>query len=425
MHDALEIEQYLQSLSGQEFEKVCGQLFSAMGFTIEYTKASGDGGIDIIAKNSTPLLKGKYIIQCKRYSGSVGQPIIRDLYGVVTSEHAAKGILITTGSFTVPAKEFAANLPIELIDGSILIQLLLNCNIETSTNELASNTDYIANILEKFFCEEEYIQHKKKCNQENYSISSVGALANFLYGKALEADYGYGLTPGIPDRIILLEEIRRILTPFRSYIPVKEKNKNNSVKLCVCMLILAQTNFLLGNYQSSKELYSHILGWKDLTDSLKSCNGLVDLLWDVLFDMCSFYSSIGEKSQASQWLEHPTVNQLRSMKRSILTANHKEQSNINLFRSEGSFNKYYQEELDDIDNIIEDPCFHPVECASDFFISELLYDPILECYSVPSSVIRTHFFNGNYKVKNTGEARPSVWFIYTDNDGKNAAELLI
>ena len=36
----------------------------------------------MIAYNHEPVLSGKYIIQCKRYSGSVGEPIIRDLYGV-------------------------------------------------------------------------------------------------------------------------------------------------------------------------------------------------------------------------------------------------------------------------------------------------------------------------------------------------------
>lgn len=88
-----------------------------MGFETETTKASGDGGIDLIAYNRQPLLSGKYIIQCKRYTGSVGEPIIRDLYGVVMSEWANKGILMTTGTFTKSAKNFADGKPIELIDG--------------------------------------------------------------------------------------------------------------------------------------------------------------------------------------------------------------------------------------------------------------------------------------------------------------------
>lgn len=89
----------INNLSGVEFERVCQLLVENMGFSVETTKASGDGGIDLIAYNSQPLLSGKYIIQCKRYTGSVGEPIIRDLYGVVMSERANKGILMTTGHF--------------------------------------------------------------------------------------------------------------------------------------------------------------------------------------------------------------------------------------------------------------------------------------------------------------------------------------
>ena len=107
----------INTLSGVEFENLCQQLLQKMGFETETTKASGDGGIDIIARCSKPLLKGKYIIQCKRYAGSVGEPIIRDLYGVVMSERANKGILMTTGYFTPSAISFAEDKNLELVDG--------------------------------------------------------------------------------------------------------------------------------------------------------------------------------------------------------------------------------------------------------------------------------------------------------------------
>ncbi len=112
------------SMSGTDFEQLCQVLLSKMGFETEITKASGDGGIDIIAYNRQPILAGKYIVQCKRYSGSVGEPVIRDLYGVVTSERANKGILITTGSLTRQARTFAEGKPLELIDGAQLNQLI-------------------------------------------------------------------------------------------------------------------------------------------------------------------------------------------------------------------------------------------------------------------------------------------------------------
>ena len=78
----------IDSLGGHEFEELIVKLLEKMGFDIGERKLAADGGIDIIAKNTKPLLEGLYIIQCKRYSKKVGEPVIRDLYGVVHSKNA-------------------------------------------------------------------------------------------------------------------------------------------------------------------------------------------------------------------------------------------------------------------------------------------------------------------------------------------------
>lgn len=131
----------INSLSGIEFENICKNLIENMGFSVETTKASGDGGIDLIAYNHEPVFSGKYIIQCKRYSGSVGEPIIRDLYGVITSERANKGILMTTGYFTKSAIAFAEGKPIELIDGGRLDALLKRHGVSIGAFSTVSNED--------------------------------------------------------------------------------------------------------------------------------------------------------------------------------------------------------------------------------------------------------------------------------------------
>lgn len=133
----------LEHLSGIEFENVCKMLVEKMGFTTQSTKASGDGGIDLIAYNHQPLLSGKYIIQCKRYSGSVGEPIIRDLYGVVTSERANKGILMTTGHFTKSAIAFAEGKLIELIDGLTLKSIMNQQGICINNENYQSHIDVV------------------------------------------------------------------------------------------------------------------------------------------------------------------------------------------------------------------------------------------------------------------------------------------
>ncbi len=114
----------LNTMGGHEFEDLVENLLVKMGFATEGRKPSADGGIDIVAVSSLPLVSGRYIIQCKRYGHSVSSPIIRDLYGVVSAERANKGILITTSAFTSDAIDFARDKPIELIDGNGLIGLL-------------------------------------------------------------------------------------------------------------------------------------------------------------------------------------------------------------------------------------------------------------------------------------------------------------
>lgn len=116
----------LQSVEPIEFEKIISDLLERMGFDVTRTKSTGDGGIDVIAINEQPIISGKYVVQCKRYAtgNNVGEPVIRELYGVMHAENANKGILITTSEFTRQARSFAADKQIELIDGNTLTGLL-------------------------------------------------------------------------------------------------------------------------------------------------------------------------------------------------------------------------------------------------------------------------------------------------------------
>ena len=187
----------IDTLSGVEFEHVCKRLLERMGFKVETTKASGDGGIDLIGYNTQPLLSGKYIIQCKRYAGSVGEPIIRDLYGVVTSERANKGILMTTGHFTKSAIAFAAGKPLELIDGPSLKSLMNQYGLYSNSHDNQSFVDVVGDrdivavaqeIWERWNNDEyeddyyELIRLKKVANKTNDEIE-VATYINWLLEK--------------------------------------------------------------------------------------------------------------------------------------------------------------------------------------------------------------------------------------------------
>ena len=120
-------------MSGYEFEDYIAQMLRQNGFNVTQTSYSNDGGVDMIALLDKPLFSGKYIVQCKNYTGLVGQPEIRDLYGVVMAESANKGILITPSDFTEQAYDFARGKQLELINGKTLQFILFDTQHEKPT----------------------------------------------------------------------------------------------------------------------------------------------------------------------------------------------------------------------------------------------------------------------------------------------------
>lgn len=114
----------LAELSPSEFESLMTNLFDKMGLETRLTQASRDGGVDCVAWDMRPIIGGKVIVQAKRYKNTVGVSAVRDLYGTMMNEGAAKGILVTTSGYGQSAYEFAKNKPIELVTGSNLLSML-------------------------------------------------------------------------------------------------------------------------------------------------------------------------------------------------------------------------------------------------------------------------------------------------------------
>lgn len=108
----------LQAMDPIAFEKYVGTLFAKQGYRVEDTQASADEGIDLIVRQGRRMA----VVQCKRYQGSVGQPIVRDLYGVMLHTGANEAYLVTTGSVTLAARRWAEGKPIHLVDQHRLVE---------------------------------------------------------------------------------------------------------------------------------------------------------------------------------------------------------------------------------------------------------------------------------------------------------------
>ncbi|MEI8313154.1 MAG: restriction endonuclease [Verrucomicrobiota bacterium] len=116
-----------------EFEHALGVLYERMGYSVEVTKATGDGGIDLnIFKRASFWSRRRrhYIVQAKHWESSVGEPEIRDLYGTLMHVGGDGAILVTSSYFSKKAIAFADGKPIELIDGDALAVLIKRFRLE-------------------------------------------------------------------------------------------------------------------------------------------------------------------------------------------------------------------------------------------------------------------------------------------------------
>lgn len=69
--------------------------------------------------------EGKKVgVQCKKWKGMVGQPVIRDFYGSLMHGHFKKGFVVTTGRFSEAARDFVRGKSIILINGNKLREIV-------------------------------------------------------------------------------------------------------------------------------------------------------------------------------------------------------------------------------------------------------------------------------------------------------------
>ena len=107
----------IDKYSGAEFEVFIGSLFEADGYQVEFTQASNDKGIDIIAKRNGVSIG----IQCKRYSSSIGISAVQEVFSGKNFYSLDKALVVTNNTFTKAAKDLADSTGVVLWDRTILI----------------------------------------------------------------------------------------------------------------------------------------------------------------------------------------------------------------------------------------------------------------------------------------------------------------
>ncbi|MCF1484527.1 MULTISPECIES: restriction endonuclease [Rhizobium/Agrobacterium group] len=161
LHQALKADllQRILTQSPAFFERAIVDLLVGMGYGGSHENAarrlgkSGDGGIDGVIDEDRLGLDRIYV-QAKRYAShvSVGRPEVQGFLGSLVGVGAAKGVFVTTSSFSAPAIDFVRHLPqrIVLIDGDRLADLMIEHGVGVRT----SRTVQVKRLDEDFFVEE-------------------------------------------------------------------------------------------------------------------------------------------------------------------------------------------------------------------------------------------------------------------------------
>jgi restriction system protein len=138
------------------FERLIVSLLLKMGYGGSAAEAGralgrgGDNGVDGVVDQDALGLDRVYI-QAKRYAdgNSVGAGAIRDFFGSLDRHKAAKGLFVTTSTFSSSARETAEFLSkrIVLIDGQQLARLMIRYDVGCRVEEVL----HIKKVDEDFF----------------------------------------------------------------------------------------------------------------------------------------------------------------------------------------------------------------------------------------------------------------------------------
>lgn len=112
-------ENYWKSMNGFVYEREVSKLFLKKGYHVTTTKATGDGGVDIVLQRDGKII----IVQCKNTQKPAGPAIVRDLYGTMINFKAHEAILVTTSGCSKGAKEFMQGKPISVMSLAHLIEM--------------------------------------------------------------------------------------------------------------------------------------------------------------------------------------------------------------------------------------------------------------------------------------------------------------
>lgn len=107
----------IDKMNGYEFEWFCAKLLRKIGYcNVSVTQCSSDQGIDVLAEKDSV----RFAIQCKHYSGTVGNRAVQEAYSGCKYYDCDVPIVMTNSYFSDSAKQLANKNQVILWDRNIL-----------------------------------------------------------------------------------------------------------------------------------------------------------------------------------------------------------------------------------------------------------------------------------------------------------------
>jgi restriction system protein len=107
-------------LKGVPFENFIQEVFEWLGFAVQTTATTGDHGADLIVSKG----RIKFAVQCKGYTGNVGNDAVQEAHAGTAYYDCQFGVVITTSDFTSAARALASKCSCVLIRGDQILALL-------------------------------------------------------------------------------------------------------------------------------------------------------------------------------------------------------------------------------------------------------------------------------------------------------------
>jgi len=122
LHDLQKEIHAIQTLSHKQFENLLAETYGRIGYLVlEHNAFEKDQGVDLLLRKSANL----YLVRCRNWqSRQIDLDLVKRMYSLMYDRQASGAIIITSGTFSRDAIRFAADKPIDLIDGRQLMELI-------------------------------------------------------------------------------------------------------------------------------------------------------------------------------------------------------------------------------------------------------------------------------------------------------------